>query len=174
MSTFTIKSVMPTGKTSQTYGTEFYVQFSEHEQPFPLWFKKEPEIGTTLEGEVVNGKFKKTKKEWKQNTDSNTTVSSPNGGTTASRPAYKDNSDGMRQGMCINNAANYVNGLEFDKALTDVEWATTVFSYANALYRLGDLTKAPEGSQEAPAENIDQTPLESVQAVFGTGVKVVK
>lgn len=171
MSTFTIKSVMPTGKTSQTYGTEFYVQFSEHEQPFPLWFKKEPEIGTTLEGEVVNGKFKKTKKEWKPEQKSE---SGGNATPAVGRAPYKDNSDGMRQGMCINNAANYVNGLEFEKALTDVEWARTVFSYANALYRLGDLTKAPEGSQEAPQENIDQTPLESVQAVFGTGVKVVK
>jgi hypothetical protein len=172
MSTFTIKSVMPTGKTSQTYGTEYYTQFSEHEQPFPLWFKKEPEVGTTLEGEVVNGKFKKTKKEWNSQTQQSpraATQSAP-----SAKPAYKDNSDGMRQGMCINNAANYVNGLEFEKALTDVEWARTVFSYANALYRLGDLTKTPEDSQEAPAENVDQTPLESVQAVFGTGVKVVK
>jgi hypothetical protein len=142
MSTFTVKSVMPTGKTHATYGTEFYVQFNEVEQAFPLWFKSAPEIGTTVDGEINGGKFKKIKKEYTPEAPATTSSAAP-----AARTPYKDNSDGMRQGMCINNAANYVNSLEFPKALTDVEWATTVFSYANALYRLGDLTKAQEGSQ---------------------------
>lgn len=154
MSKYTIKSVMPTGKNHATYGTEFYVQFNEVEQAFPLWFKTPPEVGSEVEGDIADGKFKKAKKEWKPSNEGGSSASQ--GGSSHSRAPYKDNSDGMRQGMCINNAANYVNSLEFPKALTDSEWATTVFSYANALYRLGDLTKAPEGSQD----------VENVQAVF--------
>lgn len=172
MSTFTIKQVMETGDVHDTYGKEYFVQFNEMDDTVKLWFKKEtPAAGMEVELEKGAKGWKKVKKEWKPQEKVGGGASTS---SAPSKPAYKDNSDGMRQGMCINNAANYVNGLEFDKALTDVEWATTVFSYANALYRLGDLTKAPEGSQEAPAENMDQTPLESVQAVFGTGVKVVK
>jgi hypothetical protein len=164
MSTFTIKSVMPTGKNSPTYGTEFYVQFVESEQAFPLWFKNAPEVGTPIEGEINGSKFKKIKKEYtapEKRSGETTSI----GSEIAKRPPYKDNSDGMRQGMCINNAANYVNSLEFEKALTDSEWATTVFSYANALYRLGDLTKEPEGSDDVPT---------TVAGVFGPGAKVVK
>lgn len=157
MSTFTVKSVMPTGKQHNTYGVEFYVQFNEVEQAFPLWFKSAPEVGTTIDGEISNGKFKKIKKEYTPQAE--TPASTP-----AAKPAWKDNSDGMRQGMCFNNAANYVATLEFPKALTDAEWAQTVFSYAQALYRMGDLTQAPEGTQEVPA---------SVAAVFG-GAEVVK
>jgi hypothetical protein len=155
MSTFTVKSVMPTGKTHATYGTEFYVQFNEVEQAFPLWFKSAPEIGTPVGGEINGGKFKKVKKEYTPEA----TPSTPGGASSsAPRAPYKDNSDGMRQGMCINNAANYVNSLDFPKGpLTDAEWAQTVFSYANALYRLGDLTKAQEGSQD----------VASVAAMFG-------
>lgn len=68
----------------------------------------------------------------------------------ASKPAYKDNSDGMRQGMCMNNAAAYVTA-STKKELTGDEWATKVYDYANALYNKGDLRhdepehKAPEG-----------------------------
>lgn len=165
MSTFTIKQVMPTGEESPTYGKEFFVQFSEMDDTVKLWFKKEsPEPGTTVELEKGPKGWKKAKKEWKPNT-SNAAAPATGKATAPSKPAYKDNSDGMRQGMCINNAANYVNSLEFEKALTDTEWASTVFSYANALYRLGDLTKAPEGSQEVP---------QSVSDVFGPGATAVK
>lgn len=154
--TYTVKSVMPTGKEHATYGTEFYVQFNEIEQAYPLWFKKAPEAGTEVEGEVKDGKFKKAKKEWKPNENAG-------GGSAtkgAGRAPYRDNSDGQRQGMCINNAANYVNGLEFKKAaLTDVEWAETVHSYATALYRLGDL-KALESAENGSDD------VSSVQAVF--------
>ena len=160
MSTFTVKSVMPTGKNHATYGVEFYVQFNETEQAFPLWFKEAPEIGKTIDGEINGGKFKKIKKEYTPQAEA--APSTPGG--PSSKPAWKDNSDGMRQGMCFNNAANYVATLEFKSALTDVEWATTVFSYAQALYRRGDLTQAPEASQDVPT---------TVAGVFGAGAEVV-
>ena len=163
MSTFTVKSVMPTGKNHATYGVEFYVQFEEVEQAFPLWFKEAPEVGKTIDGEINGGKFKKIKKEFTPQAEA--APSTQGGAKSSPRPPYKDNSDGMRQGMCINNAANYVNGLEFENALTDAEWAKTVFSYANALYRLGDLTKAQEGSQDVPT---------TVAGVFGPDATVVK
>jgi hypothetical protein len=166
MSTFTVKSTMPTGKSDEKFGSEFYVQFNENEQAFPLWFKKQPEVGQEIEGDVVNGKFKKAKKEWKPQENAGGGNATP----AVGRAPYKDNSDGQRQGMCINNAANYVNTLEFKQALTDTEWATTVFAYAQALYRLGDLSKS-EIPQNGSEEQVDQTPLENVQAVFGGGAK---
>jgi hypothetical protein len=141
MATFTVSTVMATGKRSATYGVEYYVKFNESEDTFTLWFKKAPEAGQQIDGEIDGSKFKKAKKEWKpdsQNSSEQQSGTSP----TARRSTYKDNSDGMRQGMCINNAANYVNALEFPKALTDREWAELVHSYATALYVLGDL-KAP-------------------------------
>ena len=76
----------------------------------------------------------------------------------------------MRQGMCFNNAANVVNSLVFENTLTDTEWADTVFAYAQALYRKGDLNAAPEGSQEAAPEN---DPVATVKEVFGGGTKLV-
>lgn len=142
----TVKSTMPTGKEDPKFGKEFYVQFNENEQAFPLWFKEAPAIGKEIDGEVVGGKFKKIKKEWTPNAGGGNATQGA--APAQSKPVYKDNSDGMRQGMCINNAANYVNSIEFRgedgnlRALTDREWSETVHSYATALYRLGDLTQA--------------------------------
>lgn len=162
MATFTVKGVMPTGKNSPKYGTEFYVQFNEVEASFPLWFKTAPEVGSTIEGEIAGSKFTKIKKEYTPDAATPSTQ-----GGASSKPAYKDNSDGMRQGMCFNNAANYVATLEFKQALTDAEWATTVFAYAQALYRMGDLKQlqSPENaSQDVPA---------TVAGVFGPQAQVV-
>lgn len=157
---------MPTGKKHKDYGTEFYVQFNETEQAFPLWFKEAPAVGKEIEGDITNGKFKKIRKEWNPN-------AAPEGDGKTPAPAripYKDNSDGMRQGMCFNNAANFVNTLVFEKTLTDREWADLVFAYAQALYIKGDLNVAPEGSQAAAPEN---DPVATVKEVFGGGTKLV-
>lgn len=145
--TYTVKSTMPTGKTNEKFGSEYYVQFNETEQTFPLWFKTAPDIGKEIEGEIVEGKFKKVKKEWKPG-EGKSGSNSQNGGSQ-SRGQYKDNSDGMRQGMCFNNAANFVNNQVFDKIPTAQEWADTVFGYAQALYRKGDLMQPAEDLQEA-------------------------
>lgn len=155
---------MPTGKNHQTYGIEFYVQFNETPEAFPLWFKSQPDIGTAIDGEIVAGKFKKIKKEYTPQAEA------PAGTPAQAKAPWKDNSDGQRQGMCLNNAANYVATLEFPSALTDVEWAQTVFAYGQALYRLGDLTQAPVGSQAAPADDVPTT----VAGVFGPGTEVIQ
>jgi len=165
MSTFTVKSTMPTGKDNPKFGKEFYVQFNESEQAFPLWFKEAPAVGKEIEGEITNGKFKKIRKEWNPNAAPEGDVKAP----ATPRPAYKDNSDGMRQGMCFNNAANFVNTLVFEKTLTDREWADITFAYAQALYLKGDLNVPVEGSQEEPAKD----PIETVKEVFGGGTKLV-
>lgn len=163
MSTFTVKSTMATGKANEKFGKEFYVQFNEVEQAFPLWFKEAPAVGKEIEGEISNGKFKKIRKEWNPNQ-----APEASGDKPAPRPAYKDNSDGMRQGMCFNNAANFVNTLVFEKTLTDREWADLTFAYAQALYLKGDLNVPVEGSQEEAKD-----PVETVKEVFGGGTKLV-
>jgi hypothetical protein len=166
MSTFTVKSTMPTGKANEKFGKEFYVQFNETEQAFPLWFKEAPAVGKEIDGEISNGKFKKIRKEWNPNAAPEGDAKAP----ATTRPAYKDNSDGMRQGMCFNNAANFVNTLVFEKTLTDREWADLTFAYAQALYLKGDLNVPVEGSQE---EVVEKDPVETVKEVFGGGTKLV-
>lgn len=146
---YTVKGVMKTGKSNPTYGTEYYVQFNESENSFAMWFKKDPEVGQQIEGDIEGSKFKKAKKEW----NANQTASAGTRPATSPTTRSRDNSDGMRQGMCINNAANYVNALEFPKALTDREWATLVHDYASALYALGDL-KSPEDRQATTAAEV--------------------
>lgn len=84
----------------------------------------------------------------------------------------KDNSDGQRQGMCINNASNYVNSQSKD--YTPVQWAERVWRYANALYSLGDLhkpspseglIKATQPEDTTPDE--DQLDLSEINKIFG-------
>lgn len=69
--------------------------------------------------------------------------------TGSSKPAYKDNSDGQRQGMCFNNAANYVNIMHKEGLLDAEAWASRVHTYANALYKLGDLGRDGGSTSEA-------------------------
>lgn len=145
MATFTVKGAMATGKQDPKFGTEFYVQLNEMADTAKLWFKQAPEVGSTLELEQSKYGWKKVKKEWNPNGPAPTQQATGAPAQSSGR-SYKDNSDGMRQGMCINNAANYVNSLEFPKALTDREWAVLVHDYASALYVLGDL-KAPEAKE---------------------------
>lgn len=65
--------------------------------------------------------------------------------------------DGMRQGMCFNNAANYVTA-KADK-LPPFEWASAVFEYAQVLYSKGDLKPATE-PEEKPQEEAKPSPLD--------------
>lgn len=80
-------------------------------------------------------------------------------GTGYSKPAGSfqkgGNSDGMRQGMCINNASAYVNATTGEeKFVNPTEWAKAVFAYANALYALGDLGQKQEDTV-ATTEEVD-------------------
>lgn len=123
---YTISTAMKTGKKSPTYGTEYYIKFAESEDTFTLWFKTEPTQGQEVYGEINGSRFKKIRQE----------------GTSSPAPVKKStgryDSDGQRQGMCINNAANYVNSMATELVDADT-WAKTVYAYANALYLMGDL-----------------------------------
>lgn len=83
------------------------------------------------------------------------------------RTPARDNSDGQRQGMCINNAANYINSQSKD--YTPVEWADRVWRYANTLYGLGDLKKESNTSIDTVVEVDDNKPIDlsDVEDVFG-------
>ena len=125
---YTIETVMKTGETSQTFGSEYYVKFAENEGTYKLWFKKDPTAGQQIEGTINGSKFAKAKKAY----------TPPAAKPAAKSYSRKDNSDGQRQGMCLNNAANYVNEHSHELVAADL-WAKTVWTYANALYLLGDL-----------------------------------
>lgn len=153
MAEYTIKSLMATGKSEPKYNSkEYYLQFEEMEEAVPLYFTKEPEVGQKLTLEKKNGKWSKVKKEWKPSTESSNTSSTPSG-KPFQKSTFKDNSLGMRIGMCINNASNYVNSLDIrdkdgqTKFLSPEEWADTVSSYAIELFVRSDdtaFTEAPE------------------------------
>jgi hypothetical protein len=140
--TFTIQSIMPTGKTDKFGNAGYYVKFVESENTFTLLFKDPRKEGDKLEGHIDGSKF--IKKPFVQ------------GQAVSGAPVKKtygaiqaDRGDGMRQGMCINNAAQYVSDHSGGKIdLPDV-WANTVHTYATALYNLGDL-----GSTPAPEEQV--------------------
>ena len=146
---FTVSTVMATGKQSQMFGEEFYVKFAESEQTFTLWFKKAPEQGQKVYGHIEGSRFKKDKKD--QQT----------AGVAQAKPAQKRefNQDGMRQGMCFNNAAAYVLNVSSD-LMTPKQWAETVREYAKALYDASDLA-------------VDQSSTDTVQADLAKEAKEV-
>lgn len=156
MQKYIIYQAQATGNSHQTYGNEYYVKFEGDDQTYKLWYQKEPTPGQEQYGTISDGwKFKKASKQELEAAGQQPAAPK----FLASNPNKRDNSDGQRQGMCINNAANYVNELgEF----TTTEWATRVHAYASALYALGDLTAEPAVT-EVPLAEAPQ----SVKDVFG-------
>ena len=168
---FTIQTVIPTGKSDPMYGTEFHVKFAENEGTFKLWYKTPPTEGQVQEGDIDGWKFKKAKKEWDGNSGGGASSASAPPSTT-SKPAYqprvyKDNSDGMRQGMCFNNAANYVEAIS-PEPLAPADWARAVKAYAQALYLLGDLAaeEVVPPTEQVTEVTVAEAP-KTVQEIFG-------
>lgn len=144
--TYTIQQTMPTGKSHEKFGSEYQVKFVESEQTFALWFKKEPQPNDTIDGEINGNRFKKVRKEW-----------NPDQKPAAPAKQYNNSrEDGMRQGMAINNAAQYVAAIS-PEPLKPSEWARAVSQYARALYDASDLNAQPEASQD----------VKSVKDIFG-------
>jgi hypothetical protein len=104
MPKLTIKSVTPTGKVDQGFGVPYYVTFEEVEGSVYAQKKTEPQVGDEWWGKVEDGKFglKFVKDPYNPNQENRVV---PTGDAPRT---FKDNSDGMRQGMAINNAAKYV------------------------------------------------------------------
>lgn len=101
-------------------------------------------VGETYQGEIkdwTSTKGKTMPRFYRDNSQ---------GGSSNYQPKreYKDNSDGQRQGMCINNAAEYVKSVATTK-LTPNDWALRVHEYADALYSLGDLGVQANNEAEA-------------------------
>jgi len=135
MQKYTVSNVLKTGKTSPKYGDEFYVKFKESEATVTVWRteKNTPAEGQEWEGTIKGNKFVK-KPFVSGQTESGVSPKRTYGAIQA------DKGDGMRQGMCINNAANYVNATQGDK-LEAKDWARMVHAFAQELYSLGDLSK---------------------------------
>ena len=150
---FTISTVMATGKTSQMFGQEYYVKFAESEQTFTLWFKPNTphDVGDKVYGHIEGSRFKKDKRDDQQQSFS--------GGQSNPAPKREFNQDGMRQGMCFNNAAAYVLNVS-SAPMTPKEWADAVRSYAKALYDASDLA-------------VDQSSTETVQTDLAKEAKEV-
>lgn len=141
---YTLSNLIESGESHDTYGTKYIVKFAESAETFELWFKKPPTVGSTIEGTIDGTKFKKTK-----------TFGNQSGGGQPKKPYTKvDNSDGQRQGMTINNAAQYVQHTA-TKPLTPVEWADAVYKYATALYSKGDL-KAVQRAENASDSQVTE------------------
>ena len=168
---YTIQTVIPTGKSDPMYGTEFHVKFAENEGTFKLWYKTPPTEGQVQEGDIDGWKFKKAKKEWDGNSGGSASSASAPPSTTsksAYQPrVYKDNSDGMRQGMCFNNAANYVEAIS-PEPLAPADWARAVKAYAQALYLLGDLAaeEVVPPTEQVTEVTVAEAP-KTVQEIFG-------
>lgn len=164
MEKYTVQAAIPTGKSHPTFGTEYTVKFVENEGNFKLWYKEAPQEGKEQYGTIDGWKFKKASKQDLENSGISSPSATPAVGHAPSKPAYRDNSDGMRQGMCFNNAAAYVLAVS-PEPLSPNEWAKAVNSYAQALYLVSELSK------EVPAPPVKEVTLaeapKSVQDVFG-------
>lgn len=155
-SNHTINTLTKTGTSDATYGTEYYVKFNGQNDTFKLWFQKEPEVGTEIEGKIYQGDYGMRFK--KKPRDPNATPSrTPMKASPKKNPFTPgvNREDGMKQGMCVNNAANYVlkvtelNGIELDPE----EWAKKVNQYANALYAKSELSLDPVAAEEVNTVN---------------------
>lgn len=151
MKILTIKSVKPMGEYSEQYGQTFWGYVEEYEMP--VRFSKK--LRAIADGTIISaesGAVKEgSKGQYMQLSGINIggavhgQTNFTEAYTTPPKKTYVDNSDGQRQGMCINNAANFINATE--GPMKPSEWAKKVHDYAAALYTLGDLTNS--GSQGA-------------------------
>lgn len=140
---YTVRQATATGKSDATYGDEYIVHFEGDAREVKLSRKQPVVAGQVENGTIVDGKygayFKKD-----PFVPGQKATGAPAPSSVPSKPAYKDNSDGQRQGMCLNNAANFVAAQHPSDPnripLNYTEWANEVHAYASALYALGDLT----------------------------------
>jgi hypothetical protein len=138
MSKYTVKQVKPTGEAPSSFGTKYHVRFNEDDRTVTVTKKTEVTVGQELDGDI------------KENSYGAYFKSAPREFTPAPKAAFTPkNSDGQRQGMCINNAASFVN-VAGDASMEAQAWADMVHAYASALYNKGDLTAATIPPKEEP------------------------
>lgn len=158
MAQYEVVAIKPSGKEHDTYGKEYYLKL-DNDDVARLWYTKGlPSVGDSIELTKDAKGYHKVKKDDGKWTSSKTSQTESKSSEKSERPfskkssTFKDNSLGMRIGMCINNASNYVNSLDIrdsdgnPKVLTAEEWAGTVSDYAIALFHKSDdesFTKPP-------------------------------
>jgi hypothetical protein len=141
---FTLKNPAKMGDKDPKYGQSWWSY--THDADTPVMFN-------LMDGEVRDGSVITTE-EWVNKQSSKGTdylrlkkvkvqgqesLGEVRASTADVKPAYKDNSDGQRQGMCFNNANAYISALSSEKMPAE-KWADIVWEYANALYAKGDLS----------------------------------
>jgi hypothetical protein len=124
---------------------KLYANFKEYENGTVsvYWAVKSlPRLGETFDGEITVGEYgPRFSRTFDQNQQSYQRTSA--NGAPAGRPTSRpDNSDGQRQGMAINNAAQYVKewAIKEGKKLSPAEYAQAVKAYAVAIYTNSDLS----------------------------------
>lgn len=138
-----------------------YVKFTEEAETVYWATKTIPVVGDVVEGTIEQGQYgPKFKRAW----------NSDNLGGVAPR-VDKSREDGMRQGMCFNNASQYVLKASEGKTLSPEQWARAVYVYATALYALGDiqLDKIEEVPvhTEADVPEITKEEVQTIDEIFG-------
>lgn len=156
MATYTVKELAPTGKIDAKYGTEYIVHFNEDPREVKLSRKNQVSIGDSFHGEIRSNSYGAYFK-----TDQ---APAPTQGGSYTGGSAK-NSDGQRQGMCINNAAAYVNTFSKPNMPYD-EWAKEVMGYASALYALGDLSLGTVVNREVIDDPKDAQLVADVDKLF--------
>lgn len=155
---------------TNSYGTTYYrdvrladSEGNEHPKPVSIGKKDAAafKVGMELHGHILveqsfpTDKFKSVSKQ--QGGFGGAGFSAPAG---SQKHEYKDNSDGQRQGMCFNNAANYITASTPPERMLEADmWAKHVYNYANALYKLGDLGSSESTNPKAqtPAPTTGQS-----------------
>jgi hypothetical protein len=156
---YTVKSATPTGKVDPKFGTEYIVHFNEDIREVKLSRQKPVELGQEENGQIVDSKFGAYFKKDPFVRDVP---------LQDQKPAWKDNSDGQRQGNCLTNAANYVLAIS-PNPLKPLDWANAVHQYAEALYQTGGLQTALEeltAPVEATVGTTEAITPQDIQAIF--------
>lgn len=147
----------------QRGNNKIYAKFKEYENGNTqvYWGAKNlPSIGNTYEGDITVTQYgpRFTRSFNPQNKPTMNGQPSPD----------VKREDGMRQGMAINNAANFVKDVLQDKTLTPNGWAELVGRYATALYKL-DITRDPIDTVHEPTDEELGKPvgINDVKQIFG-------
>lgn len=154
MSEFTITTSIETGKVDPEWGNEYIIKIAESSDSFKINSKTKPEDGSKIYGTIEQGKWGPWFKRGKNPNAKpyvNTKDSRGNEAPRSFGAQQADKSDGMRQGMCMNNAAAYVAAISEGKDLNPRQWSDAVYAYACALYSKGDL-KVVEASPISDAD----------------------
>jgi hypothetical protein len=120
------------------------------------WVLKDPtkiEIGQSYYGEIKDATSKAGKPYLRFYKQQPPEDGQAGGSSSSSTSTWKDNSDGQRQGMCINNAAAFITAQNAANPMTAVQWADLVHEFAAALYAKGNLVTQEQATVVPQPDN---------------------